>query len=272
MTEEIITKKCTQCQVEKVGSKFSKCSASKDGLQTVCKACTAIYTKQYRFDNKEVIVERKRKYRLANKEAIAKHNKQYRLANGEALLKQKKQYYFDNKETIAEGMKQYQLENKEAIAKQSKKYYIKNKKAIARRGEQYRFQYKDVIKKRKKKYNQNNKITIAKKTKEYSRTEQGKAAKMKAHYKRRALKYSVPYGIFSRCDIFERDGYVCQLCGCKTRPDFKNQYHPKRPELDHIVPLSKGGSHTKANCQCLCHQCNITKHHTGTGDQLRLFG
>ncbi|MBU2249718.1 MAG: HNH endonuclease, partial [Gammaproteobacteria bacterium] len=66
--------------------------------------------------------------------------------------------------------------------------------------------------------------------------------------------------------------YICQLCGVKTRPDIKNQYHPKRPELDHIVPLSLGGEHTKQNTQCLCRQCNMTKNNTGVGDQLRLFG
>ena len=41
---------------------------------------------------------------------------------------------------------------------------------------------------------------------------------------------------------------------------------------DKAIPLSKGGSHTKKNCQCLCRQCNSTKHNSGKGDQLRLFG
>lgn len=67
---------------------------------------------------------------------------------------------------------------------------------------------------------------------------------------------------FSRNDVLERDGWRCQMCGCKTRPDW-NAHHPKYPNLDHIVPLSKGGSHTPENTQCLCKQCNIKK-----GDRL----
>ena len=43
------------------------------------------------------------------------------------------------------------------------------------------------------------------------------------------------------------------------------------PNLDHIIPLKKGGSHTRLNSQCLCHKCNIIKGSTGVGDQLRLF-
>jgi 5-methylcytosine-specific restriction endonuclease McrA len=28
------------------------------------------------------------------------------------------------------------------------------------------------------------------------------------------------------------------------------------PELDHIVPVSRGGLHTYENTQCLCRSCN----------------
>lgn len=31
-------------------------------------------------------------------------------------------------------------------------------------------------------------------------------------------------------------------------------------QLDHIVPLSKGGKHTRANVQPLCQRCNLKKY------------
>ena len=31
------------------------------------------------------------------------------------------------------------------------------------------------------------------------------------------------------------------------------------PTLDHIVPLNRGGQHTRANIQLLCHSCNASK-------------
>jgi len=31
------------------------------------------------------------------------------------------------------------------------------------------------------------------------------------------------------------------------------------PELDHIVPIAAGGSHTYSNVACACKKCNIKK-------------
>jgi 5-methylcytosine-specific restriction endonuclease McrA len=59
--------------------------------------------------------------------------------------------------------------------------------------------------------------------------------------------------------VFLRDGWRCQLCGCRTPGTLRGTYKPNAPELDHIVPLALGGDHTYANTQCACRQCNISK-------------
>ena len=94
----------------------------------------------------------------------------------------------------------------------------------------------------------------------------------KKNHVRRALIRNVTIEDFNPSEVFERDNYICQLCGIKTLPNLKSQYHSKRPELDHIIPLSKGGEHSKRNTQCLCRKCNMEKSNTGVGDQLRMFG
>jgi len=116
------------------------------------------------------------------------------------------------------------------------------------------------------------KIALSKAFTKYFQTDRGKSAMKKVQQKRRAVKLSAECEDFNSEEIFKRDGYICQLCGKKTRPDFKNCHHPLYPNLDHIVPLSKGGSHTKKNTQCLCFRCNTTKHNNKAGDQLRMFG
>jgi len=105
----------------------------------------------------------------------------------------------------------------------------------------------------------------------YKQSDKRKASYRKAKSRRRALKVGVESERFTHEEVFERDNYVCQLCGYKTRPNY-NQYHLLHPELDHIKPLSLNGSHTRQNTQCLCRGCNTSKRHTGTGDQLRMFG
>lgn len=59
--------------------------------------------------------------------------------------------------------------------------------------------------------------------------------------------------------VFERDGWRCHLCGGLTIKAKRGSYHNKAPELDHIVPLSKGGDHSYRNTACAHRVCNIAK-------------
>lgn len=60
-------------------------------------------------------------------------------------------------------------------------------------------------------------------------------------------------------DIFERDGWHCQICGTRTPKKLRGTFHKNAPELDHIVPVTGGGAHNEPNLQTLCKQCNIHK-------------
>ena len=70
---------------------------------------------------------------------------------------------------------------------------------------------------------------------------------------------------------FDRDKWRCQACGVKTPRAKRGTYDGNAPELDHIVPLAKGGEHSYRNTQLLCRCCNGRKS-DGAGGQLRLFG
>jgi 5-methylcytosine-specific restriction endonuclease McrA len=59
--------------------------------------------------------------------------------------------------------------------------------------------------------------------------------------------------------VFQRDGWRCQLCGRATPKRLKGKQQPTSPEVDHIVPLSRGGGHVWDNVQCACRQCNGDK-------------
>lgn len=49
-------------------------------------------------------------------------------------------------------------------------------------------------------------------------------------------------------NIFIRDKYECQYCGSK-----------EELEIDHIIPLSKGGNNEESNLITSCHRCNTLK-------------
>ena len=64
---------------------------------------------------------------------------------------------------------------------------------------------------------------------------------------------------FSPIEILERDGWKCQICGCDTPKEMRGQKVANAPTLDHIIPLAKGGEHSRLNTQCACHRCNARK-------------
>jgi len=95
---------------------------------------------------------------------------------------------------------------------------------------------------------------------EYRKTPQYKKKKRIENRIRRARKYhSGPYDKIDPVDIFERDGWCCMICGAKTPKSLRGSYDESAPELDHIVPLSIGGTHTVDNVQCSCRSCNGKK-------------
>ena len=57
-----------------------------------------------------------------------------------------------------------------------------------------------------------------------------------------------------REEILERDDYTCQNCGISIK-DEPNLLL----EIDHIIPVSKGGMTTEDNLQTLCWRCNRSK-------------
>lgn len=63
---------------------------------------------------------------------------------------------------------------------------------------------------------------------------------------------------FDPLEVFERDGWICQLCG---EPVDQAAKHPDLmgPSLDHVIPLIAGGDHSRANSQLAHWICNVRK-------------
>lgn len=244
MAEKKLTKICRKCQIKKLITEFALDRSIKSGVRSQCKDCQ----KQYRIENKIKIVR-------------------YRKEHVEIRILYDKQYHLKNKKKHAAWQRQYNIDNKDKIALLRKKYYQDNKEWFFEYRKQYQKDNKGLIRAKRQK----NKKAISEYGKQYRQTEQGKIVAKRARNKRRALKAGVMHESFNPKEILERDGYICQLCGEKTVPDCKNQYNPLYPNLDHIVPISKGGAHTRLNTQCLCRQCNYRKHNSGNEDQKRLL-
>ena len=98
----------------------------------------------------------------------------------------------------------------------------------------------------------------------------GRRGSRSSDYKGRAKHANVYYEPVNRKRLFERDGWKCQICGRKTLKKWRVD-SDKSPELDHRIPMSKGGPHTWENCQLACKGCNWEKGNRSNVGQMPLF-
>lgn len=59
--------------------------------------------------------------------------------------------------------------------------------------------------------------------------------------------------------LMVRDGDRCYLCGRQVSDDVPFN-HPLKANVEHVVPLSRGGSHDWGNVKVACMSCNVRKH------------
>lgn len=72
---------------------------------------------------------------------------------------------------------------------------------------------------------------------------------------RKIMNYDIRY------NVLKRDNYSCQICGATAKDGAKLQ-------VDHIIPISKGGKTVMSNLQTLCEQCNIGKSNKTDDDDI----
>lgn len=139
---------------------------------------------------------------------------------------------------------------KEEIAAYKKEWYKANKTRIADLRKSYCQANKVEIAKKKKAYNQANKVKIAARTKLYQQS--NPEIFRRAKQKRRAIKRqafgTISKGITEKLMALQRG--KCAVC----KASVKDKHH-----LDHIMPLSLGGTNEDSNIQILCPSCNCSK-------------
>lgn len=76
---------------------------------------------------------------------------------------------------------------------------------------------------------------------------------------------SGPVESFTKSEIGERDGWRCGICRKRIDPSVPAwkpgswEQNPLTATIDHILPLAKGGTHTRDNVQIAHLECNVAK-------------
>lgn len=67
------------------------------------------------------------------------------------------------------------------------------------------------------------------------------------------------YTKYDKREIAIRDGWLCHLCGGSVTPHLWGSAHPDAPTIDHVIPVSRGGSDTDDNVKLAHRVCNMRK-------------
>ena len=246
------TKQCIKCKIEKSTIYFYKLKKNEDKTRNTCKECEAKRAKKYREDHIEEITEKSKQRRLNNIELTRKKDKEYREKYKENRIKIQKNYYEKIKHLNIDERKKY-----------LKKHYINNKSIINKNGKEYYLKNKETLNEINRKYRINNKQKVREHGIAWRKIPANKLKQVNYSNKRRYLKKSTSDGTipinlaFPLSEELEKllnhQNNKCAICDCEISRE-NNNIH-----LDHIFPLSKGGTHTLKNVQWLCADCNRQK-------------
>lgn len=224
-------KTCNKCSTEKNIEDFSNNKRSKDGKNSWCKACFS----QYRKENAKKFAERDRLYYENNKEEILKRMSIYREENKDKVKEQKRIEYENNREKYLLRRKTYYRENRAEILKEMKLYQKENRERIAEYKRNYSIKNRHILAKKARVYAKNNAESFRER-----------------NARRKALLRQNKVGEVDYEKILKRDGLFCYLCGSDIDD---GDYH-----MDHVIPLSRGGSHSMENIKVTHARCNLIKH------------
>ena len=133
------------------------------------------------------------------------------------------------------AIKKYRLSHPEVIARRDRRYYLKNK---------------DRLLAKNKKWKQNN-------------PEQNAELNRRKEHRRRARKLENGIGLYTEKQVLELYGKLCHICESKINLSAPRRVGTKGWEkglhIDHIVPISKGGSDTLDNVRPAHALCNLKK-------------
>lgn len=250
-------KVCPMCDKDKPASEFHSNRARKDGLETYCKACRAARAAAYRKANFNVVFPEKKVCPRCGEEkpasefysdkskrgglsshckaCVSVHNAEHYAANKNKLLAQNKAYREANKKKLAAKSAIYRATHKEEIAARSAKWRAKNKEWLTtQKAEYYAANRERLLARQVKWYESNSKRAIA-----------------NAHAYEARKKNAL--GTHTAEDIqvqYDAQKGRCLYCDARVGDD----YH-----VDHVVPLSEGGSNWPSNLVIACEHCNKSK-------------
>lgn len=225
-------KRCTKCGISQSLENFHRSRRGKFGRNSVCNLCKREYQRARKVEKNAYC----RAWYARNIERLRAKNLQYSQTTKARQAKQ--QYLADpvHVQQAQERARRWYANNTER-AKTNIRHY--QKRIAPQRRAYYRQRYAedpDGHRARKQAWLENN-------------PERAKLIRMRGHHKRRALQANAP-GYCTKEQLEARIAFYGEQCWICKVPYYG---------IDHVKPLTKGGSNWPANLRPICRACNTRK-------------
>ena len=146
--------------------------------------------------------------------------------------------------------KEWLSNNKDRTQKKSKEWKSKNRDRVNEDKRKWWHKNKDNIAARRRKIYQSQKEIMVERTNRWTRENPEKARKNKALHEARKRGAEGKYSVSDIRKLLKHQNGLCVYCGKNITDCYT---------VDHIHPLSRGGSNWPDNIQLLCSSCNCSK-------------
>jgi 5-methylcytosine-specific restriction endonuclease McrA len=193
--------------------------------------------------------------------------RQWQGNNPDKVREYKKRWEEKHKDEERERRRTWRKENPDKARESNRKYKEKNKDKIKNSRREYQIKYPERARLSCAKYRLNNPDRVKEHRLKWDRKNREKR-RINSHNWRARKKSNGGSFTLAEWEILKKQyGNRCPACR-RIEPNIKLT-------MDHVIPLSRGGSNNIENIQPLCMRCNDTKHRKiwriGPNGQISLF-
>ena len=225
-------KRCSRCGEHKSLEEFNNNRSTSDGKHPYCRVCYRAYMAALRVQKAEHYREYDRKRRAADPEKFKQRDRKRRAATPEKFRERDRLRRIKYAEERRARCRAWHAKNKERISAKRKE----NREALSAARADWRARNIDRDRANAKDWKLRNRSRIL------------------VYWQRKRVKRLAAPGTISRKEwtaVVEKYNYTCLCCG-RSEPEIKIT-------IDHVIPVSRGGSNTIDNVQPLCFECNLRK-------------
>jgi 5-methylcytosine-specific restriction endonuclease McrA len=210
-------------------------------------------TRAYALENSAAVKARAKDFRAENKERLKAERRAYYEAHRQDILAQQKAYNAGRAETLREYKAQWWQANRDAQRQRKRERWAQHREELAQKQRARYAKSPEAQKKRTHAYYRANRSEVLNKAKTRVKAWSlaNRERRLESFARRRALKKATQTERIDFSEVLRSAYGKCGIC--------REPFDLFGIEFDHIVPLAKGGTHTRHNLQATHARCNRSK-------------